>query len=184
MNPIDELARSAGEVADFFGGLTDEEWTLRVGDAWTPTEHLTHLCILRNALARGFALNRWLLRLRFGTLRRPSRDYDAVRAAYLERIAAGGKSPGDFVPRRTDVAPAEVPAHRAGQLVRWGRVHGRLVDAASRWIDRDLDRIRLPHPLLGDLTAREMLLFAAYHDRHHIAAASRRLPRFADTVRP
>jgi hypothetical protein len=33
-----------------------------------------------------------------------------------------------------------------------------LTDAIGRWHEDDLDRYRLPHPLLGKLTVREMLL--------------------------
>lgn len=31
-----------------------------------------------------------------------------------------------------------------------------------------LGRRQLPHPLLGPLTVREMLLFTLYHNRHHV----------------
>lgn len=40
------------------------------------------------------------------------------------------------------------------------------------------ERIRLPHPLFGKLTTREMLFCALYHNQHHVEAAKRRLPRF------
>lgn len=33
---------------------------------------------------------------------------------------------------------------------------------------------RLPHPLLGRLTIREMLLFTVYHNRHHLENVQRR----------
>jgi len=32
----------------------------------------------------------------------------------------------------------------------------------------DLDRVMLPHPLLGKLTLREMLFFTIYHVEHHL----------------
>jgi hypothetical protein len=41
-----------------------------------------------------------------------------------------------------------------------------------------LERIRLPHPLLGRLTTREMLFFTLYHNQHHVEVAKRRLPQF------
>ena len=39
----------------------------------------------------------------------------------------------------------------------------------------DLDRYRLPHPLLGKLTVREMLFFTVYHNYHHVRSVADRL---------
>jgi hypothetical protein len=47
------------------------------------------------------------------------------------------------------------------------------------WSERQLDRIRLPHPVLGKLSVREMLFFTLYHNQHHIEAVKRRLTRFS-----
>ena len=46
--------------------------------------------------------------------------------------------------------------------------------AIARWPDRSLDRYQLPHPLLGKLTLREMLIFTAYHQMHHLEGVKRR----------
>jgi len=46
------------------------------------------------------------------------------------------------------------------------------------WSELQMDRIRLPHPVLGKLSVREMLFFTLYHNQHHLDAAKRRLPRF------
>jgi hypothetical protein len=58
-------------------------------------------------------------------------------------------------------------------------VNSRLRASLEHWSDRNLDRIRLPHPILGKITAREMVFFITYHGPHHIAAAKSRLPRFS-----
>lgn len=167
------------EVAAFFGGLTDDELLLRVGEAWNPAEHLAHLCTSVSAVARGFGMPRWLLRIRFGRARGPSRGFEQMREAYRARLAAGGGATGAFVP-----APEEGGAdeRRTALLARWARVNARLRGALDGWSERDLDRIVLPHPLLGKLTTREMLFFTLYHDLHHVEAAKRRLPPFADAT--
>jgi hypothetical protein len=46
--------------------------------------------------------------------------------------------------------------------------------ALGRWGERSLDRLRLPHPALGTLTVREMLLFTLYHNLHHVLVVARR----------
>ena len=37
-----------------------------------------------------------------------------------------------------------------------------------------LDRYRLPHPLIGKLTLRELLLWTLYHNAHHVQRIAER----------
>ncbi|MBB4635337.1 DinB family protein [Longimicrobium terrae] len=166
------------EVADFFSSLRDDEFVHRVNDAWTPAEHLHHLNIGVSAVAKALGYPKLLPRVLFGRARGPSRTFEAVRDTYRGLLAGGGGATGAYVPPRDDPAAAQVPAHREALLARWGRVNARLVAAAESWTDAHLDRIRLPHPILGKLTVREMLFFTLYHNTHHVAAAKRRLDRF------
>jgi hypothetical protein len=170
------------EVASFFGSLPEDEFVHRAGEAWTPAEHLRHLCVSVGAVARGFAAPRWLLRLRFGRARTPSRTYDAIRETYRSSLAAGAGASGRFVPPRQDVSPDQVAERRAELLARWTRVNAALRSGLEPWSETDLDRIQMPHPILGKLTAREMLFFTLYHNGHHVEAAQRRIPRFRATT--
>lgn len=183
----DEILRSLSDlesgVASFFESLSDEELLVRVGGAWSAAEHLMHLNTSVSAVARGLAVHPWILRLRFGRARAPSRGYVEMREIYRARLAGGVRATGPYVPPRDDVADPEIPAYRAGILERWKRVNHRLRGALGGWDERQLDRIRLPHPVLGLLTAREMLFFTLYHNQHHVEAAKRRLQRF-DGSRP
>jgi hypothetical protein len=170
-------------VAAFFGSLLAEELVLRVGDAWTPVEHLQHLNIAASAVARGLSIAPWLLRLRFGRSPRASRSFVELRDDYRARLARGGRASGRFVPLREQHSATEITTRRAELLARWQRVNARLASALERWSERNLDRIRLPHPLLGKITTREMVFFIIYHGHHHIAAAKTRLPRYAPVGR-
>jgi hypothetical protein len=127
---------------------------------------------------------RWLLRLRFGRNRRgSSRSFAALRDDYLTRLGQGPGARGPFVPVREDLTEAQFTVRQAELLARWQRVNHRLRLALQQWTERDLDRIQLPHPLLGRITAREMIFFTIYHNLHHVAAAKRRLPRFSAAAR-
>ena len=178
----DSLKSEEREVAEFFRLLSPEEFVLRVGDAWTPAEHLQHLSTAVSAVARGLSISPWILRLRFGRADRPSRSFVEVRDDYRERLARGGRASGRFVPPREDLSPDEITSRQAQLLARWQRVSSRLTASLDRWSDDNLDRIRLPHPILGKITAREMVYFVIYHGHHHIAAAKSRLPRFSHSA--
>jgi hypothetical protein len=60
-------------------------------------------------------------------------------------------------------------------LDKWIEVGNRLYEILQKWPENDLDKYRLPHPLLGKLTLREMLFFTLYHNRHHMNNVQRRL---------
>jgi len=175
---LQALAGVEAEVAAFFAALSADEFVLRVGDAWTPAEHLAHLNTSVGAVARGVGMPRALLLLRFGPSFAASRPYEAVRETYRAILAGGGRASGVYVPPRQELSVDEIERHRADLLARWSRANARLRDALASWGERSLERIRLPHPLLGKLTTREMLFFTLYHNQHHVDAAKRRLPRF------
>ncbi len=164
------------EVTEFFGSLAPDDYTFRQESAWTPAEHLEHLRISVAAVTRGFSAPRWLLRVRFGRARRRSRTFEELRGDYRARLGAGGGASGQFVPTREEPTGAQRGVPQAERIARWRRVNERFRAALDGWSERDLDRIQLPHPLLGMLTAREMVLFTVYHAGHHVAAAKRRLP--------
>lgn len=172
----DDLRAAEADVAAFFGGLSIENLTLRAGDAWTAAEHLAHLNTAVSAVARGLAMPRWILRIRFGRNRKSRRTYQQLVDDYRGRLAGGGMASGEFIPARED-GPTENATRRRHELLsRWERVNTRLRNALKQWNESDLDRIRLPHPLLGTISAREMVYFTMYHNRHHIISASVRLP--------
>jgi hypothetical protein len=54
-------------------------------------------------------------------------------------------------------------------------VAAELYGAVEGWSERALDRFRLPHPALGQLTVREMLHFTLYHNLHHVENVAARL---------
>jgi hypothetical protein len=178
---VSALTASETDVADFFASLTPDELVLRVESAWTPTEQLAHLNTVVSAIAKGFAVSRFILRIRYGRARGPRRSHTALRDDYRALLAAGGRAAGPFEPSRQDLSPAQSEAHRQALLARWTRVNGRLQKALELWDEKHLDTIRLPHPLLGKISAREMIYFTVYHSEHHVAATRKRLPRFANS---
>ena len=172
------LLASEKDVATFFTALSSEELSLRVESAWTALEQLEHLNSAVGAVANGFAAPKIVLRFRYGRSKEPGRSYLQLRDDYRARLAAGGRASGAFIPKPPDASQASAESRRGDQLERWRRRNGRLRTALNTWSESQLDTIQMPHPLLGSLTAREMLYFAIYHAEHHVAATKRRLPRF------
>ena len=66
-------------------------------------------------------------------------------------------------------------AEGADRAREWWSSFDAVAAALSSWSERQLDRVRLPHPGMGLLTTREMVLFTLFHNQHHEAGVARRL---------
>ena len=171
---LGELARLAAEVsraADAFDTATFFAPQMEDGVVrWSPAEQVRHLTKSTYPLVRAYALPRFLLLLRFGLSLQPRGTYEALAERY-GRLLETRPDAGRFKPgadeRRDDERRAEI-------MARWRDAVSRLSQAAGTWSEGALDRFRLPHPLLGRISTREMLHFVLFHTSHHGRQMARR----------
>lgn len=180
MTTLDEVRaalRAANDEVDrYFSELpADALYRRAAASEWAPIDDLRHLNRTVGATARGLAMPKIALLLRFGRARRPSLPYDELRARYMSLLRNGLTAPQRYAPPPAEFDDAE--AYRARTLARWRDVSGALDRAIRRWSERSADRYVLPHPALGRLTIREMLYFSHGHSLHHIEVARRRVER-------
>ncbi len=153
------------ELVEDLAGLPPELFFSPQGEHWSPAQHVDHLVRSVTPLARALRLPRIALGLSFGKST-GSRPLQSVVDDYLAKLEAGAGARGSYVPSN---APSE--SRDAGErdrlLERWLAAGEALTAALETWRDPDLDRYRLPHPLLGKLTIREMVGWSLYHGHHH-----------------
>lgn len=171
-----ELAQALGTLlaagTSYLATMPDERFFAPQGAAWSPAEHVRHLVKSATPLTLGLRLPRWILALRFGRGGGSSRDLARLRDDYEAALAAGGQA-GRFAPSREPL-PADPVSRRREIMASWARATVELQQAAGRWPEGALDRQRLPHPLLGPLTVREMLAFTVLHTAHHLRRVAER----------
>jgi hypothetical protein len=80
---------------------------------------------------------------------------------YKEKLNAGGKASGRFIPSSI------LFVRRKEYIGRLTKIIYKLSSQVATFTEEELDRFILPHPLLGKLTYREMLYFTIYHVQHH-----------------
>lgn len=171
------LEEAHREIAEFFRSLAREDFFRRPAeDVWSPAEHLIHLNRSVKAVASGLGMPKLALRVMFGASKNGSRTFEGVRQVYRDRLSRGARATGRYVPPVLDVADEEAAnATRTRILSGWDGAGRSLIEKLRGWKERSLDRLRLPHPLLGKLTVREMMYFTLYHDRHHLASVRGRM---------
>lgn len=156
----------------FWDSFSIDEFVRPLGDAWSPADNVRHLMKSVRPVVSALRLPGPVLALLFGRGRVPSRGYQQLRETYHARLAAGGRA-GRFAPSPL-AAPPDLEAWRVELMRRRTLTEMALAAAVRRLSERTLERRRLPHPLLGKLTVREMLLFTLYHGLHHVENVRRR----------
>jgi DinB superfamily len=166
------LYRLLAASEDYLATLSNDAFFQRQGDKWSPSEHVRHLSKSCFAVARGLKLPRILLRLRFGRPHHPARSFVEMREVYRALLAAGAKA-GRFAPTPQPL-PSDPESRRREIMAAWRASCTDLVAGLQRWPEEVLDRLAMPHPLLGKLSVREMLFFSVYHNAHHLRRVEER----------
>ncbi|MBS1795891.1 MAG: DinB family protein [Acidobacteria bacterium] len=165
------LVESHEKLAALTGGLDEREFSLSTAGKWMAGQQLEHILRGVSAVLTGLGLPKFVPRLLFGKSGRASRDFETVVGDYRQRLAAGGRASGRFIP-----PPVRFDEGRALAEKLLGKI-GELNRKLEKFSEEELDALRLPHPILGRLTIREMLYFTIYHADHHRRATLRNLGR-------
>jgi DinB superfamily len=163
---LEGLRRLHEDSQRFVAALPASEFVRPQGQKWSPADHVRHLSKSTYPLVRALALPRLLLRILFGRHAGVSRPFPVIREVYREGLRRGATA-GRFAPSPRPV-PADVEAYRTQVLSSWRQAAASLASQVELWPEPNLDYFRLPHPLLGRLTVREMLFFTLYHNAHHL----------------
>lgn len=161
------MVRLHEESERYLSAIPAVEFAAPQGEKWSPADHVRHLAKSTFPLVPALGLPKLLLGLRFGRAAADSRGFAALRDDYRQRLRVTGATAGRFAPSSRPL-PDDLQAWQREVLGSWrGAVSG-LAAKIPGWSERALDRYRLPHPLLGKLTVREMLFFTVYHNAHHL----------------
>lgn len=161
---------------DYINALTSEEYNFSFQNKWSAAQQLEHIILCVKPLVKVFGMEKTEIGQNFGKSDRPSRTYKVLLHEYLKKLNEGGKAPDRFV-------PVNIPANQ--KEVSTGLLKKMITDLClliEKFSEQELDAFYIPHPLLQNLTLREMLYNAIYHVEHHHEAAKQNLT--AKTILP
>ncbi|MEL6251212.1 MAG: DinB family protein [Bacteroidota bacterium] len=151
------------QVEEWIYAQEDEKFNMGPKGKWTTAQHLDHLIIVNKQLKRGLGIPKIFLRYKFGTPNRPARTYDTIVGKYKEKLAA---LPPDFTNPSSELT--NLVASKGDLMQSYKKSSDAFLKKLSKWNDKDLDRYLLPHPLLGRMLVRELMLWSVYHTQHHL----------------
>lgn len=162
------LESGAREIEVFFRALPREAFFAGDDERWGPAHHISHLTLAYKRAGRGFASPDGLPPYDGG----PARTIEQLGTIYAARIS---QVPAEQL-LRNPLPPRVGPESVQGDLVsEYATASANLREAAGKWSEADCDARAMPHPFLGLLSAREMMLFFVMHDRRHYDGVRRRL---------
>ncbi len=149
------------EFIDQLRLLSDADFCFAPEGKWSAAQQLDHIIKSISPVSMAMSLPSGLLQLLFGKANRPSRSYAALVEKYTLKLNEGGRASGRFIPGNHNAD------NRDALVAKLNRLTQKLCEKVNHYSEASLDRILLPHPLLGKLTLREMIYFTAYHVKHH-----------------
>ncbi len=157
----EKLLKNHQDFIQHIRHLPEGEFNSGPAGKWTAGQHLDHLVRSVAPVAFAFSFPPVLLRILFGKNNRTPRTYDELVLKYQNKLGAGGKASGRFIPAVVLFSDRSKLINKLEQLIT--TLNKRIASKT----EEQLDTLLLPHPLLGKLTLREMLYFTLYHVEHH-----------------
>lgn len=140
-----------------------EKWEQGPAERWTTGQHIVHLISVMKRVNHVLSFPKFMLRYKFGKTNRELRDYNTVVEKYQTKLAKNKEKAKKFN------AKVKAPnlQERKKLLTTLQIQQKKLQHKTKIWSDTHLDNLVLPHPLLGKLPVREMIMFIAHHTEHH-----------------
>lgn len=154
------LVLAFSEVEALFSQVDNAKINFKPTEKWSFGEEMVHLILSTN----GTALVLSSPDERLLPSDHPSRSYDGIVEEYKAKLLLNptiGQSIADKERKQYKGEELKASFASAGQSA---------LSALKNWDEAKADQWMVwKHPLLGKMTAREMIYFTVYHTRHHLA---------------
>lgn len=159
-----ELLHQHRSFANFVASLSKERYEHAPAGKWNAGAQLDHLYRSVRPLVMAYRLPVWVPGLLFGRTTKGSSAFADIAQRYEAKLKGGAKATGAYVPKGIPYALRDQAI--ASLLDSAEKVSGLI----RQMPESTLDGYRLPHPLIGKLTFREMGYFTIHHVGHHEAS--------------
>ena len=96
---IEQLQENHQSFTNMILSLKEKEFLFTTDDKWTAGQQAEHIFRSVKPVELAFALPLFILGINFGKANRPSRSYASLLQKYKDKLAAGGRASGRFIPR-------------------------------------------------------------------------------------
>lgn len=152
--------------------LNENEVIFSENGKWNPLQHSVHLTKSIKITSLCFRFPKGLLKILFGTSKQTGRSYQQICELYNQKLLSGAKADLIYHPKSRIKSTNRV------------KITSKLLDSikeltliSENFTEYELNSLRLPHPILGKITLKEMLFFNNYHVICHRASIDKMLQK-------
>ncbi|TPV32476.1 DinB family protein [Paucihalobacter ruber] len=160
---IEQLEQAHLDLFNFLENQPNELWLQGPEGKWTTGQQALHLLQSIKALNDALSLPRFFIKYKFGTANRAVRNYDEVVRRYNQRLSEAKNA--TFKPSEAMKIPPL--SDKTYLLNRLKMENKKLQYKTKKLQDKHLDALILPHPLMGKMPVRELLMWTIHHVIHH-----------------
>jgi DinB superfamily len=158
---ISQLLRNKEKVVNSITKMTEEALFKSKNEKWTNAGHVEHLINSIKPLNLLFMFPKFVLTAWAGKPNRKSRSYEALVEKYWEQLNKRNPTVNRFGPKNKITTKKKLIAQFEKEYDNFAN------KIKSDWDEINLEKYLIPHPLLGKLTVKEMIMFTIYHTEHH-----------------
>lgn len=140
-----------------------EIWGKGPKEKWTTGQQIQHLINSLQLLNNALSYPRFFLKYKFGLCNRETRNYKTVVKNYQKKLNENQDKARKF--NKNLEKPVLKNRHRL--LNRLQIQQKKLQYKIKKISDVNLDTLVIPHPLMGKMTIREIVMWTAHHTEHH-----------------
>lgn len=163
------LSANSASFVQFVNKQSETQFMARPNNKWSVGQNIEHLIKSLSPVNLALKMPAFVLRFQFGKPNRKPRTYPELVIRYNQKLQAGGRAPGRFIP------PTILWSDKDKKLEVFNHEKDIMIKRLNTWSEDQLDSYLIPHPLLGKLTIREMLFFSSYHIEHHLRLLKERI---------
>ncbi len=160
---INLLNEKNNKLIDWLSKQDDEKWQEGPEGKWTSGQQALHLLQSIKPLNTALSLPKFILKFKFGKSNRALRDYDTIVNRYHERL----KEVKGVTFKGSQNMKVPTLKDKTYILNRLQVENKKLQYKTLNWKDEALNNYILPHPLMGKMPIRELIMWTAYHIEHH-----------------
>ncbi len=149
--------------------LNETEFENNPQNKWSAGQDLVHLIKVLQIVNIAFKIPAPILLVLFGKNKRESRSFDELQTLYKKSLEGGAKSPNLYIPKPV------LFKNKTELLQKNESLNEAFIQKINKHSDDVLDNYRLPHPILGKVSLRELALFTSFHTLHHLELLKKKL---------
>lgn len=160
----DLLEENHQKLFDWLSNQTADNWEFGPNNKWNINKHIHHLVDSLQLLNNALSFPRFVLKYKFGTNNRECRDYETVVKNYRKKLKENNEKVISF--NKANKKPLLKDKKRLLTLL---QIQQKKLQYKTKKIsEKNLDTLVIPHPLMGKMTVREIIMWTAYHTEHHL----------------